>query len=89
MLEGRSFHKGKQIDSDIYLIGGGCESIQKYTVRTQTSTTIKEVSYLEYCTMKELNSFSQFEDSIKLSFMKRAGDFAPINNKISVFGHAH
>ena len=38
--------------------------------------------------MKELNSFCQFQPSIKLSNQKR-GEMAKFTNKVSVFGHAH
>lgn len=88
MHEGRSFHKGKVIDSQIFLIGGGCESVEIYSPFQQSTVVHKQLSYLQYCTMKEFNSFSQFQESIRLSFQKRAGDMANFPNKVSIFGHA-
>ena len=46
MREGRSFHKGALIDSEIFLIGGGCESIETYHALTHATDTVREVSYL-------------------------------------------
>jgi len=88
MREGRSFHKGMTVKNEIILIGGGCESIETYLPIEQRSEINKELSYLEYCTMKELNSFSQFQDSLRVSFQKKNIDNAPTRNRISLFGHA-
>ena len=38
--------------------------------------------------MKELNSFSQFQESIRVTYQKKNSDNASIKNKISLFGHA-
>ena len=46
MEEGRSFHKGQAIDNNIYLIGGGCESVEVYSPFQQTTKVTKELSYL-------------------------------------------
>ena len=46
MKEGRSFHKGKAINSEIFLIGGGCESVESHLALEQRSELDKELSYL-------------------------------------------
>ena len=46
MKEGRYFHKGKAINGEIFLIGGGCESVESHLALEQRSELDKELSYL-------------------------------------------
>jgi hypothetical protein len=61
MHEQRCFHKGRAVGGEVLLVGGGTEYFENYTVATQQTELHRELSYLEYCTVKELNSFSQFQ----------------------------
>lgn len=70
-VELRSFHKGTVVNGEVILVGGGCERIEEYSIVEQRSSASNEPSYLEYCTMKELNAFSQFQPQISLRFVKK------------------
>ena len=88
MREERSFHKGSVVEGEVFLVGGGCEHIETYSVADQRSELNQELSYLEYCTMKELNSFSQMNPQLTLSHQKRKENLPVYPNRILIFGHA-
>lgn len=48
-----------------------------------------EPSYLEYCTMKELNAFTQFQEQINLRFVKKNEGLPLFENRVCIFGHAY
>ena len=54
----------------------------------QTSEINKDVSYLEYCTMKEMNSFSQFTSQVNLTHQKRKENLPLYQQRVLMFGHA-
>jgi hypothetical protein len=54
----------------------------------QRSTISSEPSYLEYCTMKELNSFAQFQKQIALKHVKKNEGLPLFENRVCMFGHA-
>jgi hypothetical protein len=87
-VELRSFHKGAVVKGEVVLVGGGCERIEYYSIMEQRSSLASEPSYLEYCTMKELNAFSQFHSQINLKFAKKNEGLPLFDNRVCIFGHA-
>lgn len=88
LTEARSFHKGTVVGGEAVLVGGGCERIETYSIMNQTSTVSSEPSYLEYCTMKELNAFTQFQTQLSLKFVKKNEGLPLFANRVCIFGHA-